>query len=79
MITKNGRFICDICGKFVSYVYYYSWTYFGGCLDTEPPDPNYAHVECWDAMGDREKQLTAHVSWVKPHLIDWRGKDETTD
>jgi hypothetical protein len=72
MITGNGRFICDLCGKFVSWSEHYTWTPYGGCQDLEPPDSQHAHVKCFDNLEEKTKQLLVTTSWRKPfhHKID---------
>jgi len=67
--TKNNRLQCDICGKMMAYEDRYSWTYFGSCADLEPPDPNDAHIKCYEAQSERERELTARVSWIKPCIV----------
>lgn len=66
-ITKNGVLKCDICGKFIGWKTHYTWTYYGNANDYEPPDPNHAHLDCYNKQTDNEKQLTYRSSWLKPH------------
>jgi len=75
MTTKKGVFICEICGKFVPYNYFYSWTEYGSSYSTEPPDPCYAHVHCYENLHNARKQRMITISWIKPHLYDYRRED----
>jgi len=68
MFTKNGKIKCDICGKFIGYKSHYDWTHYGSLLDLEPPDPNHAHIECYENQSEHEKQLTERTSWLKPRI-----------
>ena len=57
---------CEICGRFVKWSDHYSWTYYGGCTDLEPPYPTYACPSCYEAQTEHEKQSTVNVCWIKP-------------
>ena len=70
-MTKNNRFKCDICGKFMGYEAHYTWTYFGNCTMLEPPDPMEAHIECYEGMSDKDRALTESVSWIKPYITGY--------
>ena len=66
---KNGSLQCDICGKFIGYKSHYDWTYYGNSNDLEPPDPNHAHIECYESQSESEKGLTEKASWLKPVIL----------
>ena len=68
--TKNGALKCDICGKFIAkFDKHYDWTYYGNSNDLEPPDPNHAHLKCFESQTEKEKSLTEKVSWLKPMIF----------
>lgn len=67
MITKNTRIRCDLCGKFVPFNEYYTWTEYGYCYSEEPPDPNHAHVKCFENIDEDYRNLINRISWCKPY------------
>lgn len=42
-----------------------SWIPYGSTNDLEPPDEEFAHLECWEAHKDQQP-LIKHVSWCQP-------------
>lgn len=64
----KNPFRCGICNKYFSPKKpFYSWTSYGDCTMLEPPDPEFAHKDCYENY-DR-KNLLMSTSWIKPHLI----------
>ena len=61
---------CDLCGRFMSYVDLAEavmWTPYGGYLDLEPPDEEYAHRHCWDEATEETRVLIRYTAWRKPN------------
>ena len=60
---------CHECGLFMSYAEMdraINYTPFGGTGDTEPPDEEWIHAACWDAMNDDGRALIDRIAWGKP-------------
>ena len=70
MITKNNKLKCDICSKFMSFNTGYIWTPYGNSTDMEPPDPEYAHIKCYENLSERQKNLIIKTSWIKPVIMN---------
>jgi hypothetical protein len=60
---------CSLCNRFMSWADVaagYSWTPYGGYLDLEPPDDEYAHAGCWESACEKSRELIARTAWLKP-------------
>jgi hypothetical protein len=68
-IIKNGSTQCDICGRFIArFNNHYTWTYYGGTTDYEPPDSQHAHVKCFEKEHDSKEKLDRmrNICWLGP-------------
>lgn len=68
----NANPICHLCGRFMSWADVaagVSWTPYGGYLDLEPPDEEFAHAACWDAATPETRELVDSTAWIGPY---WR-------
>ena len=60
---------CYFCGKFIAYhESQYRWTPYGGAMDFEPPDEEFAHSRCYETYD--KKELLINTSWLKPSLME---------
>jgi hypothetical protein len=61
---------CGLCNLFMSWHYVRAWavewTPFGGPLDDEPPESEYAHLRCWNHADDGRRRLIRTISWIGP-------------
>jgi hypothetical protein len=56
---------CWFCNRFMllSDDAYLWWTPYGGVIDMEPPDDEYAHVKCWNDAPLAQKKLIQRTAW----------------
>ena len=47
-----------------------TWIPFGGYSDMEPPDEEYAHIECWNKAQPSRRELVTRVAWVPPFQLN---------
>ena len=57
---------CGECGRFVSWHKNVSYVPYGSSSDLEPPDPEYFHVECYEALDENRKSTIQAISWMGP-------------
>jgi len=62
---------CYFCNRFLSYDemsgYSVSWTSHGGVESIEPPDEEWAHIECWNKNTNSQKVI-AETAWIGPYV-----------
>lgn len=60
---------CDWCGKFMSYKDKdaMTYTYHGGCIDTEPPQPIEICGKCWNDLSVYKKHYYRHSEYIWIH------------
>ena len=62
---------CNICNLFMSWADVkrgVAWTPFGGRLDDELPDEEFAHRKCWKNAEERTRSLIRRFAWIPPAL-----------
>ncbi len=50
--------VCLLCGKLMAYRD--SWMRFvnhGSIMDTDPPDDDFIHTKCWDALDEEKRKF----------------------
>ena len=66
---------CALCGRFISWKKgYASYIPFGSALDTEPPDEEFIHLSCYNAL-DKTRQ-SYYTKYVWSPLIKTPPEDE---
>lgn len=70
MVYYNAR--CYFCNLFMSYDDMENssirWTPYGGYLDLEPPDDEWAHLQCWTNLEEKRRLMIQGLSWNKPYI-----------
>lgn len=72
-INKNGVMQCDICGRFISYSNeYFEWTYYASATVLEPPDPQHAHIKCYEKEHStkEQKERMKRICWIRPVRVE---------
>ena len=66
---------CDICNKFMNPENgFYVWTPYGNSTMLEPPEREYAHIECYENLKEKDRDLIIQTSWIKPSITKRRYK-----
>ena len=72
MVRHNVR--CVICNLFMSFedMGYSSvrWVPKGNSFDLEPPDQEWAHLQCWTDIDEESRQLIQDTSCEHPFIAD---------
>lgn len=68
---------CHLCSRFISYRLLNEsvhWIPYGGPIDLDEPEPEYAHRRCWKkANVDGRTALIRRVAWVRPSSLGVRA------
>ncbi len=63
---------CYFCNKFMSYkemgTNSVSWTPHGGYDWFEPPDPEWAHFDCWNNLPEKRRSMITRDAWIAPQI-----------
>jgi len=60
---------CYACGKFVPWSSHVTWVSYGSQYDTEPPDPEFMHIKCWESDEMRRDSIS-RVAWLGPMVVE---------
>lgn len=47
----------------------YEWAPYGDYLDTDPPENEHAHKDCYENYDEKHKELIYRTSYIKPYLV----------